>query len=131
LMDSFSCFSSWKNLHCIQTRMQIVVAVPVAYGSEFGHNPKWDPKTRWIGLGFGRFSSTWRQLNLNFLDVGFSLRCKSSKTIHKPSPMALGLLRSGGSSNWPMCESASFKNWRGGEMYGTKIPTWIPPEFAT
>jgi hypothetical protein len=42
------------------------------------------------------FSSTWRQLNLNFLVIGFSLRCEGSKTIDKPSPSILGLLRRGG-----------------------------------
>ena len=42
------------------------------------------------------FSSTWRQLNLNFLNIGFSFRCKGSKTIDKPSPNVLGLLCSGG-----------------------------------
>jgi hypothetical protein len=43
------------------------------------------------------FSSTWRQLNLNFLDIGFSLRCKGSKMIDKPSLNNVsGLLCSGG-----------------------------------
>jgi hypothetical protein len=64
--------------------------------------------------------------------------------IHKPSAIILGLLCSGGGSNRPMCESVSFKNWGSGETsivrfrpqksgirYRIKIPTKIPPEFAT
>jgi hypothetical protein len=84
------------------------------------------------------FSSTWRQLNLNFLVIGFSFRCEGSKTIDKPSPSILGLLRRGGGrSNQPMCESASVNNCRScktsigtfraknsGIGYGTETPTF-------
>jgi hypothetical protein len=62
-------------------------------GQNFGRDPEWDPKFQQSGLGSGLFSSTWRQLNLNFLDMGFSLRCKGSITIDKPSLNVLGLLR--------------------------------------
>jgi hypothetical protein len=43
--------------------------------------------------------------------------------IHKPSAIILGLLCSGGHSNRPMFESASFKNWRSGI---TSILTFRP-----
>jgi hypothetical protein len=79
-----------------QPMLQIPVTVLVAHGSKFGRNPEWGPKFRRSGLGLGCFPSTWRQLNLNYLNIGFSLRCKGSKTIDKPSPNVLDLLRSGG-----------------------------------
>jgi hypothetical protein len=89
------------------------------------------------------FSSTWRQLNLNFLDsVGFSLRCKDSKPIDKPSPYVLGLLCSGeGRSNQPMCERKTVRAAKpqsehsrpknSGIRYVTETPTGVSAEFAT
>jgi hypothetical protein len=92
------------------------------------------------------FSSTWRHLNLNFLDIGFSLRCKGSKTIDKPSPNVLGLLCSGGGGvqigqcvkvrQWktvraakPQLEHSGWKN--SGIRYGTETPIGLSREFAT
>jgi hypothetical protein len=83
----------------LYSRLQILVSVLVADGSELGQNPEWGPKFRRSGHCFGRFSSTWRQLNLNFLNIGFSLRCKGSKTIDKPSLNVLDLLCSGGEAS--------------------------------
>ena len=92
------------------------------------------------------FSSTWRQLNLNFLDIGFSLRCEGSKTIDKPSPNVLGLLRSGGRGvqigrcvkvrQWKTVGVAKHQSEHSGPKnsdisYRTETPTRVSPEFAT